>query len=236
MTGYDQDLAAIHDAGWLGVAEAGAHALVSILGGKGRAAGVVVELGCGSGASSRVLADSGFDVVGIDASPAMIDIARRRVPEADFRVSSFVDHEIPPCEAVTAFGEVLNYLFDERNSAEALGNVFARVHEALRPRGIFIFDVAGPGRGSGRIWHAGEDWAILVDAGEADGVITRRMITFRVVDGAWRRGEEVHRQAVFTSPEIAALLRKAGFGVRVVRSYGEHAFAPHVRGFVATKH
>lgn len=197
---------------------------------------MVVELGCGSGASSRILTDAGYDVIGIDASPAMIELARERAPDADFRVGSFVDAVIPSCDAVTAFGEVLNYLFDERNSAESLAALFGRVHDALRPGGIFLLDIAGPGRDGGRIWRASEDWAILVDVEETDSIITRRMTTFRLVDGTYRRGEEVHRQALFAPTQIAGLLRSAGFGVRVLRSYGEpQVLASHVRAFLATK-
>jgi SAM-dependent methyltransferase len=234
--GYDEDLAVIHDAGWLDVASSGAAALIDLLRRRGRTGGLVVELGCGSGASSRILTDAGYEVIGIDASPAMIDLARGRAPDAEFRLGSFVDAEIPPCDAVTAFGEVLNYLFDERNSTETLGALFARVHGSLRPGGIFLFDVAGPGRGGGRVWRASDEWAVLVDAEEKDLVITRHITTFRLVDGAYRRNEETHRQQVLPSGTIAGLLRDAGFGVRILRTYGEAAvLAPHCRAFLATK-
>src|SRR5262245_53562436 len=46
----------------------------------------VLEVGCGSGVFVRVAADLGADVAGLDASEQLIQIARRRVPEADLRV------------------------------------------------------------------------------------------------------------------------------------------------------
>ncbi len=182
MRGYEEDLAYVHDAGFVAVAEAGAAALVELLDRRGRACGLVVELGCGSGVSSRLLTDAGYDVLGIDSSPAMIELARRRAPGATFQVGSFLDAELPACDAVTAFGEVLNYLFDERSSERRLGALFGRVHEALRPGGVFVLDVAGPGRGADRGWTAGDDWAVLdeTEEDETSGLLTRRITTFRV--------------------------------------------------------
>jgi SAM-dependent methyltransferase len=46
----------------------------------------VLEVGCGSGVFLRMAADRGASVAGLDASPALLEIARSRVPEADLRV------------------------------------------------------------------------------------------------------------------------------------------------------
>lgn len=53
---------------------------------KWKTEGIVVDLGCGSGIWTTALADSGYEVVGVDISPAMIEIACQRVPEARFHV------------------------------------------------------------------------------------------------------------------------------------------------------
>ena len=46
----------------------------------------VLEVGCGSGVFLRAAADRGARVVGLDASPALIELARARVPEAELTV------------------------------------------------------------------------------------------------------------------------------------------------------
>lgn len=46
----------------------------------------VLEVGCGSGVFLRAVADQGAEVAGLDASAALIELARDRVPEADLRV------------------------------------------------------------------------------------------------------------------------------------------------------
>ena len=82
----------------------------------------MVDLGCGSGLWVRELL------------------------RAEFRVGSLFETPIPSCDAVTAVSEVLNYLFDPENEERGLEPLFRRVYEALRPGGVFVFDVLGPGQ------------------------------------------------------------------------------------------
>jgi SAM-dependent methyltransferase len=105
-----------------------------------------VDLGCGSGLWAEELARARYRVLGIDISEAMIEIARRRVSDAEFRVGSLFEAEIPPCVAVTSLGEVLNYLFDPNNDGQRLVGLFRCVYSALAPGGVFVFDVAEPGQ------------------------------------------------------------------------------------------
>jgi SAM-dependent methyltransferase len=112
MEWYREDLAYIHDVGHADFALESAPGILEILAQNGIRDGLVVDLGCGSGLWARELIDAGYRVLGIDISEAMIEISRERVPEAEFRVGSLFVADIPPCVAVTAVSEVLNYLFD----------------------------------------------------------------------------------------------------------------------------
>ena len=58
----------------------------------------MLDVGCGVGAFLRLVADRGAEPFGLDASEALIDLARRRVPEADLRVG---DMEALPYDADT---------------------------------------------------------------------------------------------------------------------------------------
>lgn len=239
MTAYNDDLAYIHDVGFGFFAEGATAWLLDTLRRRDLSGGLVVDLGCGSGIWARALVDAGYDVLGIDISAAMIELARRRVPEGDFRVGSFLQAPLPPCEAVTALGEIFNYLFDQKNSLRALGGVFRRIYDALRPDGLLIFDVAEPGRGRGpRQKHfEGDDWAILTEYEEdpATQRLTRRIVTFRQEGGLYRRDEEVHRLQLYRGADVAAALRRVGFRVRLVRGYGQQRFPNAYVGFIARK-
>lgn len=236
---YGEDLAYAHDAGFTALARDAARRLVELLTERGIEDGLVVELGCGSGTSAAILTGAGYDVLGIDSSPEIIALARRKAPRAAFRVESFVDAELPPCVAVTAIGEVLNYLLDERNTPAALRRLLGRVHAALEPGGLFLLDVAGPGRvrGSERNWIAGEDWAVLMEASEraAPPTLTRAITTFRRAGKHYRRSEELHRQRLYRASEMLAALRAAGFRARALRGYAGERFAPGHSVLLATR-
>src|ERR687893_834526 len=135
MEWYREDLAYIHDVGFGDYALESAPGILEILAQNQIREGLVVDLGCGSGLWARELTKAHYRVLGIDISEPMIDIARRRVPEAEFWVGSVFGADIPPCGAVTAIGEVLNYLFDPASDPRGLINLFYRVYDALTPGG-----------------------------------------------------------------------------------------------------
>jgi SAM-dependent methyltransferase len=237
--GYKSDLAYIHDVGFGSFAEQSAPGVLDILRRARISSGLVVDLGCGSGLWARHLVDAGYEVLGIDLSPDMIALARERVPEATFRTASFLDVDFPACAAITALGEVFNYLFDKRNRRVSLHRLFRKAHRALRSGGLLIFDVAEPGRAQGadrRFWEAA-DWACLTEYSHdrRRNQLTRRVITFRKVDQAYRRAEEVHVQQFYEGSQLVGDLRDIGFRVRTVRGYGSFRFPKALVGLIARK-
>ena len=231
MNGYSDDLAYIHDAGFGDFARAAAPFVLAELGRRGIARGRVVDLGCGSGIWARELVDAGYDVLGVDLSPAMIRLARARVPEARFEVGSFTAFRPPPCAAVTALGEPLAYLSDGANTRRAMSGLFRRIHRALEPGGLLVFDLREPGSapaGGYELYREGEGWAIhcRVEEDARRGLLTRRITTFRRRGEDYRRAEEVHRLRLHRGVDIADELRAIGFRVRLRRSLGELRLAP----------
>src|SRR5439155_24360251 len=113
---YHEDLAYIHDVGFGDFARNAAPGLLELLRQRQVVRGLVVDLGCGSGIWARELCNAGYEVLGVDLSEAMLAIARKRVPDAEFRQGSLLSAKLPACAAVTAVGECFNYLFDRRNT------------------------------------------------------------------------------------------------------------------------
>jgi SAM-dependent methyltransferase len=73
-----------------------------------RGGDLLLDLGCGPGGFCRLAADAGARVTGLDASPAMIEIARERVPEAQFDVGDMqhLPYERRAFDIVTTFNSL----------------------------------------------------------------------------------------------------------------------------------
>lgn len=243
MADYGTDLAYVHDAGFLDLAEQATPLVAELLRERGVERGAVVELGCGSGATAAALAEAGHEVLGIDASSAMVNLARARAPQARFRVASWAEFEPPRADAVVAIGEVLCYTGAAQGTKAELRALFGRVARALRPGGLFVFDLATPGRvpgGEASAFRVGDDWAILFTATEdaRAGRLVRRITTFRRIAGGatYRRSEEVHRLRLWHPDDVTAMLREARFRVQVRRGYARGGpYVPGHRVFVARR-
>jgi len=238
---YGRDLAYVHDQAFGHLARAGAETLLRLLGRQGFESGLVVELGSGSGITAQLLCEGGYAVQGVEVSPDLVEIARDRAPQARFVNASLLDAELPRCVAVAAIGECFNYAFDERAGDEALGVIFARVYEALQPGGLFLFDLAEPGRERGgprRDWSEGPDWTLCLEASEDHGARTleRRITVFREVAGGYRRSDELHQLRLYEAQAVLDALEIAGFEARRLGAYGSAVhFGRGHSGFVATK-
>ncbi|MFY9468660.1 MAG: methyltransferase domain-containing protein [Solirubrobacterales bacterium] len=238
---YRQDLAEIHDDGFGFIARGAATLLLRELAAAGHRAGMIAELACGGGISARIFADAGFDVVGYDISAPMIEIARRRVPEASFETVSIYDAELPECVAVTAIGEAFNYRFDPRAGRASLDAMFVRAFDALRPGGMLIFDVAQPGRALPRLEHhvfAGAGWRVTSEVVEDPAArrLERRITSVREVDGVPRESSELHELELYDPEEIFERLRGAGFRPRQLAAYSpDYYFGLGHGGYLAVK-
>jgi SAM-dependent methyltransferase len=246
---YSAELAYIYDAGFGDFAARTAPEVIRILrahaipptADSGRPA-KIVEVGCGTGTLAQRLVQAGYEVVGFDISPAMIAIARAKVPAARFRVASLIDANIPRCRAVLAINEVITYV-PAPDAGPALPRTlcefFLRVHAALAKGGVFIFDFIESGRrrtyaaGS----RSGRDWAFASQAelDRSGRTLTRRMVSIRNIGRQFRRSREVHVVRIYTRRAVAQALTEAGFSSRMSRSYGRHRLLPGSVAVVATK-
>jgi SAM-dependent methyltransferase len=238
---YQDDLACIHHIGFGDFSRRAAPGLLRLIHRAGIHGGTLVDLGCGSGLWAKVAVRAGFNVIGVDQSRAMIRLAKRVAPAAKFVRASLYDFNLPPCDAVTAIGEGLNYLpsNEHRPRGLQLSRFFGRVAQALRPGGVFIFDVflAGDRPMRGRNWWAGKDWVALTAVDEQPRArrLQRSIVTFRKIGARWHRREETHHIRVFTSAEIRRALSGAGFSVQMTREYGVVRLAPRRLAFIARK-
>jgi SAM-dependent methyltransferase len=234
---YFTDLAYIHDAGFGRFARQAAPEVAAILRRHGIRRGHVVEVGCGSGVAARALVERGYEVSGYDISKAMIRLARRRAPDATFRVGSIESLAVPACDAVVSIGEVVTYV---SGGLPVLKRFFHRTFDALRPGGILIFDfiVSARGRTFPPKTLKGRSWRFEASASfnQSTHVLTRRIDMQRDIDGRVRRSSETHRVRVYSRAAMVRALKQAGFvSTTTNRSLGRVALLSGDLAVVARK-
>ncbi len=238
---YLPDLAWVHHVGYGHHVERVHSAIVDLLRGAGVAAGArVLDVGCGSGLLARELVAAGFEVHGIDASPAMIDLAREYAPTATFEVLPLParaaaevrrdppisgDAGLPVADAIVSTGHVLNYL----DSREEIAVALAQLARALLPSGVIAIELMTEAYCRARDAvpvHAKveDDWAIVTRFSRpAPFRYDRDITTFRRVDGQWRRSDEHHRNVTFEADEAVRILRENGIDAEVRSSFGKES-------------
>jgi 2-polyprenyl-3-methyl-5-hydroxy-6-metoxy-1,4-benzoquinol methylase len=107
MALYEDDLAHVQAGGFGGFAAGAAPAIIARLCSAPLPVRTVVDVGCGAGVITRALTVAGFDVLALEPSPALLEIARATARAARFRNESAYDAAMGPCEAILAIGESL---------------------------------------------------------------------------------------------------------------------------------
>lgn len=106
--------------------------------------GTVVELGCGTGRLTRLMAARGFDMIGVDNSVDMLSMARANGgPEESilYLLQDMQKLELgESVHAIYSACDCVNYILEE----EELLEVFLRVCRYLEPQGVFLFDMNTP--------------------------------------------------------------------------------------------
>jgi SAM-dependent methyltransferase len=242
VPGYRGDFAYAHQAGHSDFVRMATPTVLRCL----RAAGVsgaaherVVDLGCGTGILAAALLDEGYRVHGVDLSADMLRLARATAPRAEFVQASFVDVELPPCDAVVSVGQCLGYAFDERAGETELLRLFERVWRALRPGGLLLFDLNAPAVksvGETQLHVRDEaDWMLIGATVVDETVLTRNLTLFRRVGDLYRRTDERHEVHLYPPDAVLAGLRAAGFTASAFHDYDGSPFGPNLVGYRAEK-
>lgn len=193
--------------------------------------GTILDLACGTGIITCLLAEKGYELIGVDISPEMLMEANARAAEGKFATAPmFINQDLRELDmygtsdaAICSF-DGFNYI-----PPDELAGVFKRVSYFVRPGGVFIFDVNTEAkfRKMDGMTYVDEDEDFFcvwrTDYYEEERECVYSVDLFEEENGLWRRTSEEHVEYM---PDLAAIklsLEENGF--EDVSLYGELSFA-----------
>lgn len=187
--------------------------------------GLVLELGCGTGTMTELLADAGYDMIGIDNSGEMLQEAMEKREESGhdilYLLQDMQEFELyGTVRAVISVCDSLNYITEE----EDLEYVFALVNNYLDPGGLFVFDMNTVYKyqtviGDTTIAENREDGSFIWENSydEETGINVYELALFLPrEDGLYEKCEEEHYQKAYPVDKIKEMLKSAGLELLAV--------------------
>lgn len=190
-----------------------------------------VDLACGTGSVTALLAQKGLSVIGVDMSEEMLTVASHKAMQLGL-APMFVRQKLQQLQLprgvdlATCALDSLNYILDPGDCREAL----RRVYKALNPGGIFIFDVNTPHklrRMDGQVFLDEDDDVYCVWRGAFDertNILSYGMDLFQRRGKVWHRSFEEHQEYAYSPEELVCWLREAGF--THIGVYGDRCLEP----------
>ena len=177
-----------------------------------------VDLACGTGSVSALLAEKGITVTGVDISEDMLTVAWEKTSAMEnppmFVCQKLQDLHLPRgVDLAVCALDSLDYITEPTECAQAI----RRVYKALNPGGIFIFDVNTPEKlraMDGQVFLDEDDDVYCVWRGEFDeqtNICAYAMDLFQRCGNLWERSFEEHKEYAYSEEQLISYLRKAGF-------------------------
>ena len=179
---------------------------------------LVLDLGCGTGTLTELLAKEGYDMIGIDYSQEMLARAMEKREDSGLQIL-YLLQDMREFELYGTVGAVisvcdsLNYLLEEEDVIET----FRLVNNYLDPKGLFVFDFNTVYKykeviGDATIAENREDCSFIWENYyHEEDEINEYEVTFFVKEGElFRRFEETHYQRGYTPQQMKDFLKKAG--------------------------
>ncbi|MBI4283871.1 MAG: class I SAM-dependent methyltransferase [Chloroflexi bacterium] len=173
----------------------------------------ILDLCCGTGQLAQALIGRHYRVTGLDASQEMLRFARENAPAGEFIMADARSFKLPPVyHAVVSTFDSLNHIM----SLEELTAVFGNVYAALRPGGLFLFDL-NMAAGYQACWD--DNYGIVAD----DHVCVVRLsyrpqertarfdTTIFYLEEGWQRADVTVMQKCYLAAEVESALDAAGF-------------------------
>ncbi len=208
--------------------------LVKRLTENGLTEGIVADLGCGTGETTWRLSDAGYDMIGVDSSEEMLEIAREKEYDRNGMSILYLHQDLREMELFGTVGafvsvcDTMNYL----TTKEDLTKVFRLVNNYLEREGLFVFDMKSTryyrevlGEHT-RVEHLEEGTLIWENSFDSGSGRNEYALTIYLEneDGLYERSEEEHVQQAYSIEEVRHCLEEAG--MEFVAVYADYSDEP----------
>lgn len=193
--------------------------LISLLKKYGIHEGILVDLGCGTGSMTQLLAKEGYDMIGIDNSIDMLEIAREKMMDSSeqilYLLQDMREFELyGTVHGIVSVCDSMNYITEK----EDLVKIFRLANNYLEPRGYFIFDMNTEYKyktqlGQKTIAEDREDMSFIWDNyyDENEKINEYSLSIFvQEEEDLYRKYEEVHYQRAYSLEEVKEAMKEAG--------------------------
>ena len=181
--------------------------------------GLILDLGCGTGSVTELLAERGYDMIGVDNSEEMLEVAMEKRVESGYDILYLLqdmrEFELyGTVRAVVSICDSINYITEP----EELLDVFSLVNNYLDPGGVFIFDFNTLYKyqevlGDRTIAENREECSFIWDNYyyEDERINEYELSLFiREENDLYRKYEETHYQRAYTLEEMVNLVKRSG--------------------------
>ena len=194
--------------------------LVDLLKEYGISDGLVLDLGCGTGNMTELLASAGYDMIGVDNAEEMLEIAMEKRAKSGYDILYLLqdmrEFELyGTVKAIVSICDSINYITEEEDLLE----VFRLANNYLDPKGIFIFDFNTVYKycevlGNQTIAEDREDCSFIWDNYYyEDEQINEYELSLFIKEqdsDLYRKYQEMHYQKAYNLDAIKGLLEQSG--------------------------
>ncbi len=173
---------------------------------------LVLELACGTGNFTKELVDDGYDVIAVDNSFEMLDVAREKCPSVLFLQQDMTDFELyGTVDAIICTLDGVNYVTDKRK----LLKMFRLVKNYLNYGGLFVFDINSEYKlkniiGENTFVRSEDDIFYVWENELRENKVDFYLTFFNKSGDYYERFEEIHTERIYKVDELKEMIEVSG--------------------------